>query len=90
MFTYDSPVSFCRQPEVAELEKNLAKIVDAHKERASHTTKPLPRAEDVKLILSDVDGTLLDDRHDVNPRTAEAIHYSELGFLFLLYPCIGV
>lgn len=77
MSFFNSPVTFCRQPEVAELEKNLVKIVDAHKSGAVGTTKPLPKAEDIKLVLSDVDGTLLDDAHDVNPRTSDAIRFRE-------------
>lgn len=75
MSFFNSPVTFCRQPAVAELEKNLLKIVDARKSGAVGTTKPLPKAEDIKLVLSDVDGTLLDDAHDVNPRTSDAIRF---------------
>ena len=79
MSAFDSPVSFCRTPEVAELEKSLVKIVEARKDGAIGKTKPLPKPEDIKLILSDVDGTLLDDAHDVNSRTSDAIRYRELS-----------
>ncbi|KAL8290566.1 hypothetical protein RQP46_002824 [Phenoliferia psychrophenolica] len=37
--------------------------------------KPLPRAEDIHLILSDVDGTLFTDHHELHPTTLEAIRY---------------
>lgn len=30
--------------------------------------KPLPRAEDIHLILSDVDGTLFTSDHELHPR----------------------
>lgn len=69
-----------RRPSVNNLEKSLAEILkdqQASKEAGERRVKPLPNAEDIKLILSDVDGTLLDDDHDVHPRTSEGIRYSE-------------
>lgn len=91
-FNFNSPVTFCRQPAVAELEKNLLKIVEARKSGAVGTTKPLPKAEDIKLVLSDVDGTLLDDAHDVNPRTSDAIRFREsfTAFQIPLSPPLSV
>lgn len=35
----------------------------------------LPRAEDVKMILSDVDGTLFTDDHELHPTTLNAIRH---------------
>ncbi|EOR04007.1 hypothetical protein E3P92_01083 [Wallemia ichthyophaga] len=68
--------SRCRRESVNKLEKSLTQIL---KEQSSstqeRTVKPLPGASDVGMILSDVDGTLLDDEHDVHPRTSEAIRY---------------
>jgi Cof subfamily protein (haloacid dehalogenase superfamily) len=37
--------------------------------------KPLPRAEDIHMILSDVDGTLFTDDHELHPRTLDAIRH---------------
>lgn len=37
--------------------------------------KALPRAEDIHLILSDVDGTLFTNDHELHPKTLEAIRY---------------
>ncbi|BGP16055.1 hypothetical protein JCM10213_006809 [Rhodosporidiobolus nylandii] len=35
----------------------------------------LPRPEDIKMILSDVDGTLFTDKHELHPVTRDAIRY---------------
>ncbi|KAI5479139.1 hypothetical protein MNV49_003999 [Pseudohyphozyma bogoriensis] len=39
------------------------------------STRPLPTADDIKMILSDVDGTLFTDKHELHPRTKNAIRY---------------
>ncbi|GAA5835667.1 hypothetical protein JCM11251_002989 [Rhodosporidiobolus azoricus] len=36
---------------------------------------PMPKAEDIKMVLSDVDGTLFTDKHELNPVTADAIRW---------------
>ncbi|TIB73654.1 HAD-like protein [Wallemia mellicola] len=72
-----------RRPSVNNLEKSLAEILkdqQASKESGERRVKPLPKPEDIKLILSDVDGTLLDDDHDVHPRTSEGIRYIRKNF----------
>ncbi|GAA5880425.1 hypothetical protein JCM1840_007692 [Sporobolomyces johnsonii] len=35
----------------------------------------IPRAEDIHMILSDVDGTLFTDKHELHPTTKNAIRY---------------
>ena len=74
------PQSRCRRPSVNKLEKSLAQILRDRQEneRDERKVKPLPKPEDVKLILSDVDGTLLDDDHDVHHRTSEGIRHRKL------------
>ncbi|TIA93593.1 hypothetical protein E3P99_00019 [Wallemia hederae] len=75
------PESRCRRPSVNKLEKSLVEILkDQNTSSQERKVKPLPKAEDVKLILSDVDGTLLDDDHDVHPRTSEAIRHLRKNF----------
>ncbi|GAA5857546.1 hypothetical protein JCM8547_009332 [Rhodosporidiobolus lusitaniae] len=37
--------------------------------------KDLPRPEDIKMILSDVDGTLFTDKHELHPKTRDAIRF---------------
>ena len=37
--------------------------------------QPLPRPDDIKLIASDVDGTLLDSHHRLHPRTFHALSW---------------
>ncbi|GAA5984362.1 hypothetical protein JCM11641_006195 [Rhodosporidiobolus odoratus] len=36
---------------------------------------PLPRPEDIKMILSDVDGTLFTNKHELHPVTRDAIRH---------------
>ncbi|BFZ55249.1 hypothetical protein PYCC9005_002289 [Savitreella phatthalungensis] len=41
----------------------------------ARSQSPLPRADQIKLIASDVDGTLLDSNHRLHPRTFHAIRW---------------
>lgn len=42
---------------------------------ADRQKKPLPKADDIQMIVSDVDGTLLDSHHRLHPRTFHAIRW---------------
>ncbi|GAA5987998.1 hypothetical protein JCM5350_007856 [Sporobolomyces pararoseus] len=41
----------------------------------AHKKNKIPKAEDIHMILSDVDGTLFTDKHELHPTTRDAIHY---------------
>lgn len=43
--------------------------------QAPKDSKPIPRAEDIHMILSDVDGTLFTDAHELHPTTLNAIRH---------------
>jgi hypothetical protein len=61
-----SPASVTDSSMSTPYESPIATPFDSPLQRPVDT-KPLPRPEDVHLILSDVDGTLFDDNHNIHP-----------------------
>ncbi|KAK4705186.1 hypothetical protein P7C70_g1016, partial [Phenoliferia sp. Uapishka_3] len=66
--------SFIPSDGTTPADTPLATPLGSPRQRASDR-KPLPRPEDIKLILSDVDGTLFTDHHELHPTTLNAIKY---------------
>jgi len=73
--TSSAPVSLCIN--TLKLQQTNIMTVPLELKPASRPAPPThhPTADDIKLILSDVDGTLLDNKHQLPTRTVDAIRH---------------